>query len=88
MSSCYETLQIYYFFLVVDYTHNRICLYHYPYLSIIIHASVNIVLFGIRHDSIDDNLSVLYIIQSYIKYRLYNNNGTSEFNFHMEIIIN
>ena len=36
-------------------------------LPIVIHPSVNIVLFGIHRESIDDNLSVLHIIQSYIK---------------------
>ena len=33
---------------------------------IVIHPSVNIVLLGIRHESIDDNLTIL-CIQSYIK---------------------
>ena len=35
--------------------------------TIVIHPSVNIVLFGIHRESIDDNLSILHIIQSYIK---------------------
>ena len=65
-----QTKQYIISFLVVNYTHSRERNFTYHYHNcpfIVIHPSVNIVLLGIRHESIDDNLTVLHIIQSYIK---------------------
>ena len=60
---------VYHFFFSCKlYTQQRTKFYlSLSQLPIVIRPSVNIVLLGIRHESIDDNLTVLHIIQSYIK---------------------